>query len=585
MFFGYNITISNAVGPYTYLKVFVTYNNFLNTLLWCAPLITAAISTLIAGGLALKFGRRRIMMVSDVIGIGGVIMTIFPHWPVVLIGRLLEGVTMGVTSVATSLYFTEITPIEYRGQLTNGPTVFGAIGILIATLLGLIIPDFVPTGSTDSAWRALLGLGMIPAILRLIGFIFIFRYETPYYYVNKRKYAKAARCLLDFYNGDIVERVREIVRERNYLQKSGQVKIWQLFSGKFRKALLASVIMFSLQYLSGFNLILAFTGRIYGVGVSSTGEYTWLPGLLGVSTAMVNLFAAFLSIWTTSRFGRRPLVIYGIFFTGVCLLIYGIIAQVHGESSLAAKIFLVLWPIPWNLSLGSVIVVITAETLPDIGVSLATCCGWIFGYLTFQFYPRERDAIGRGWTFIKYAIITMVGSFILWFIVKETRDKTKDQILKEYSGKYVPIAADEGNQNQPENFEDIPDDVFVIIDKDEARRRTRIMKNNGAIATDNNCDTCNPHRKYRNWFSRNRVSRKRRERELDVQMHQDAVEQREVLQPDVIEEIKAIEEKHGAKDDEIGPTVHVHDVDAIGRQDLEAFDSGSTPSPPLETKL
>lgn len=489
--FGYNMTIMGSVRPFLLNFVLTDTSDFVVTFIAACPLASAALGSLVAGFLALRAGRRKVMVYSDFLVIAGAILSVFGNVPCLIVGRLLIGINLGINAVAVALYFTEITPLEHRGEFTNGPNIFAAFGIIIAALLGLIVPGSLQPGETDSAWRVLLGLGMVPAILRIIGFNTYFRHETPAYYVYRKQYAKAAKSLSNIYHFDIVERIRELVKEREFLAKKGQPTIFQIFSRKFFKALLACIIMFSLEYLGGLMLILAFSGGVYAQGIRQPTNYYFLPQLLGICTAMINLFSAIFSIYTTSKFGRRPILIIGTFFTGLAFLLYGILARAVGPENLAPKIFLVLWPIAWNLSLGSVIFVAVAETLPDVGVSIATLCGWVFAYLTFQFFPMASRSLSLGWTFFMYGLITIVGSVVLYFLLVETRNKTKDQILREYSKKYTISKTNIVPCNEP-IMTTVPDDVRQEIERAIIKQKRRSKYKTGAVQVPVECK-CNCH--------------------------------------------------------------------------------------------
>ena len=430
-FFTYSITIFNAVLPYFRIHLLPEYNRFIVVFLVAVPILSAIVGTFTAGSIGPKIGRRKILIVADIVSIVGVILTLIAKFGTILAGRILIGLAIGVSSQSAPLYYTELVPVRYRGEFTNAPTIFGAIGILIATLLGLIMPQRLARNEIDGTWRVLIAFTMVPPIIRLICLLFVFRYETPYFYVNQRKYVKAAKGLKNIYNDDILERIKEIAKEREYLGSGGEVSFLKLRTKKFRKALLICCIGTSLQYLSGLIFILVYTGDIYSQNLPKDSV---TPNILGVTTAMINFFAAITSIWTTKRFGRRPLMVWGTFLCGVIFLIYGIISVAAGPGHLVAKIFLVFWPIPWNLSLGSVLLVVVAETLPDSGVAIATISGWVFAYLTLQFYPEMRDNLHLGYSFIMLGIITVVGALILWQTIVESKGKNKDEILQKYSG-------------------------------------------------------------------------------------------------------------------------------------------------------
>jgi len=440
MFFTYTLVISGKLIPWFQNHLFPEEGRFIAVLICSCTIFTALIGSLIAGYMCLKVGRRLTMIIFDIIAMAGVIVSLFDSVACLFVGRLLIGFVIGVNNVAVPLYFTEIVPVYFRGQFANGPTIFAAIGVLVASLLGLLMPGDLPYGdSDDNTWRVLIALSMVPLMLRTFNFLVFFRCETPFYYVHKTEYRKAAKGMKKVIRGSISKRMTEVLNERDYVQYAGRVKYTELWYKRFRMAVFVCSVFASIQYLAGLNLILVYLGQVFDYGLN--GDYTQSM-ILGVCTAMVNLFSALFSIWTTSEFGRRPLVVGGVIGTGLILLLYGILAESIGYDSLVAKIWLVFWPIPWNFSLGSIQHLVLAETLPDAGFAVTSIFNWTFAWLTFQFFPNEADALGSGWTFIMYGLITVAGAVFLFFTLVESRNKNKDEVLQLYSGKKFPARKD-----------------------------------------------------------------------------------------------------------------------------------------------
>jgi len=439
-FFAYSLVVGGIILPFLENYLFPNQSRFVNTLIISCPILTAFIGSLIAGEICLKIGRRLTMIIFDFIGLAGVIVCLIDSLACLFVGRLLIGLTIGISSVAAPLYFTEIVPVYLRGLFANGPAILAAFGVLIAALLGLLVPSDRPSSEKhDGTWRVLIALSMVPLMLQVVTFLLFFKKETPYYYVHKSKYRKAAKIIKKVTKENVSKRMAELINERDYVQTEGRVKYTELLNKRFRMALLACSVLLSLQYLAGLGIILVFLGGIFRQGLSHDAT---LASILGICTAMVNLFACLFSVWTTSQFGRRPLIVGGLLGTGFILLMYGILAEILGPHSLIAKIWLVFWPIPAEFSLGSILYIIVVETLPDVGVSTSYCFNWLFAFLTMQFFPETADALGYGWTFIMYALIAIFGACFLWFALVESYNKNQDEILKLYSGKKMPARRD-----------------------------------------------------------------------------------------------------------------------------------------------
>ena len=81
---------------------------------------------LIAGPISDKIGRRSTILVSDVLfAVGSMVMTFSPSIRILMGGRLIVGLAIGICSMVVPVYLSEISPKEVRGTI---------VGIYIAVL-------------------------------------------------------------------------------------------------------------------------------------------------------------------------------------------------------------------------------------------------------------------------------------------------------------------------------------------------------------------------------------------------------------------------------------------------------------------
>lgn len=87
---------------------------------------------------------------------------------VLLAGRFIIGICIGIASYIAPLFIAEIAPPNRRGTLVliNGLTITS--GQAIAYLIGYFLHDY----STNS-WRFLFAIGGIPALVLFIGMYFV----------------------------------------------------------------------------------------------------------------------------------------------------------------------------------------------------------------------------------------------------------------------------------------------------------------------------------------------------------------------------------------------------------------------------
>lgn len=434
-FFNYNLSVFNTLITYMQKYVFPDASKDIIVFVASAPIITAAIAALFAGYLAARLGRRVLMISSDIIAIIGVILTLIASLPVVIVGRLLIGINLGITTVAVPLYFTEVPPPEYRGPLSIGPPLLGSSGILLAFCLGLTVPETVAPGDEgkNQAWRVLQAVSILMVLVRSINLLLVFRYDTAQYLISQNKMEAAKKALSKYYKESYVStRAQELLQEKNYVQSQGKVRLADLGKKKYRKALLVAIVMMVFQHLSGLNIIMVYCKTIYGAGISDPNSP--IPKYFPIIMAVIMISSSFGLIYVVQRFKRKQLLVLGTLAVGAIELIFALISIISSEGNLAAKIVLLFWPIPFVWSLGSIIFIMVPETLPEIGVSIALLTNWISGFVTVQFFPNVAQSIGIGWTFFIIAILTICVGFLFSFVAVETKGKDKEDILREYNG-------------------------------------------------------------------------------------------------------------------------------------------------------
>ena len=128
-------------------------------------LVGAAIAALSGGRLADIFGRRTMLVVTAIIFVAGaMVCAAAPSLSVLLIGRLIVGVGIGLASTTVPIYISEVSPPQSRGWQVSLFQLAITIGILAAYLV-----DYAFSGS--GAWRWMLGLAFVPGAILGLGMI------------------------------------------------------------------------------------------------------------------------------------------------------------------------------------------------------------------------------------------------------------------------------------------------------------------------------------------------------------------------------------------------------------------------------
>ncbi|KAG6392616.1 hypothetical protein SASPL_146840 [Salvia splendens] len=145
-----------------------------------------------------------------------------------IIGRLLAGIGIGVSSAIVPLYISEISPTEIRGTLGSVNQLFICIGILAALVAGL------PLAGNPLWWRSMFGVALIPSVLLALGMAF--SPESPRWLYQQGRISDAEVSIRRLYGK---ERVSEVMRD---LAAAGQGSTepeagwFDLFSSRYWKS-------------------------------------------------------------------------------------------------------------------------------------------------------------------------------------------------------------------------------------------------------------------------------------------------------------------------------------------------------------
>lgn len=83
-------------------------------------MFAATFGALLAGPISDKFGRKWVIILSDVLFAAGSFVLYFASSISMLImGRLIIGLGLGVTSLVGPVYVSETAPVELRGTLVS----------------------------------------------------------------------------------------------------------------------------------------------------------------------------------------------------------------------------------------------------------------------------------------------------------------------------------------------------------------------------------------------------------------------------------------------------------------------------------
>jgi len=163
LLYGIDFGVIAAASPY--IKALRLFSDAELSWIVGAVLFGGIVSSLTAGMLAERFGRKRMIVASAalfLVAIPTVCLSEKHLWPM-LFGRVLQGVSAGYMAVVMPMYLTEILPPEIRGRGTGvfqfclglGLVAAAATGFVVARLYGAADApaEVVADAAKSAAWK------------------------------------------------------------------------------------------------------------------------------------------------------------------------------------------------------------------------------------------------------------------------------------------------------------------------------------------------------------------------------------------------------------------------------------------------
>ncbi|NOZ23244.1 MAG: sugar porter family MFS transporter [Planctomycetes bacterium] len=386
-----------------------------------AVLLGAVIGASVSGGVADYFGRRRSIIVTAVLFLFGAVGSSLAPSIVVLVScRVLIGLAIGVASFVAPLYISEIAPPHMRGGLVSLNQLMITIGIMVA----YVVDDAFSGGAS---WRWMFGLGAVPAMVLMVGMIFL--PPSPRWLVSRKDLDKARAVLSRVRGGgDVEEELRAVQGTMD--QEAGG---WsELFRPWVRPVLFVGVALAFFQQATGINTVIYYAPTIFEfAGFGSAKQAIGATTIVGT----VNVLMTVVAVWLLDRVGRRPLLLAGLAGMVVSLGVLG--AAFHfSKFSDALKWIavgsLICYIASFAVSLGPIFWLIIAEIYPlrirGRAMSLATVANWVFNFLVAMTFLTITDTLGKAGAFWLYAGIAIAGFVFCYVFIPETKGRTLEEI-------------------------------------------------------------------------------------------------------------------------------------------------------------
>lgn len=221
----------------------------------------AAISAVVSGHFLVdRYGRKPALVVgSALFAIGGSVQTTATGPAMLITGRLIAGVGVGITSSAGPAYISEVAPAKSRGAM---------VGIyqsnIILAIIGASLLNYFDQGSFNG-WRWSLSVQVFLGAITAIGLLFVD--ETPRFLESVGRSDDALSVLTRLRGGDKLMAQQELAMVQAELleEKVAGTASWsEVFANPyFRNVVLLGCLVQFCQIITGINAMVSFGGTLF----------------------------------------------------------------------------------------------------------------------------------------------------------------------------------------------------------------------------------------------------------------------------------------------------------------------------------
>jgi len=279
--------------------------------------------------------------------------------------------------------------------------------------------------SAGGHWRWMIAIGVVPAVILLVGMFFM--PESPRWLMMKNRDQHAVDILKQLRSYAIDNEIAEI---KAVLQQPKISMLSMLRSQKWRMPLMIGVVLGILQQFFGINTIMYYGPFVFNeLGIESASGQIFATFLMG----LVNMVMTILMVIYVDRWGRRTLLMGGSLLSGVSLLCLVLLIHysTHGQTSIFL-IVMMFYIIGYCISVGSLFWLIIAEIFPQhvrgVAMGFTTSIQWLANFIVSLSFLSMLDLLGSQITFLCYAGICFISFVFSFYFVPETKKMTLEEI-------------------------------------------------------------------------------------------------------------------------------------------------------------
>ena len=440
--FGYDSSVINGANKAVFAEFNIT-DGFVQGFVVSIALLGSAVGAFIGGGLASRYGRRRVMIVAAVLFLIAGVGTGLPFGVAdFMFWRVIGGFAIGLAAVVSPMYISEIAPAHLRGRLSSLFQFAIVIGIFATQLVNEVIIKIAGGNASSTlagleAWQWMFLLMVIPALI--YGGLAAQLPESPRHLVAINRIEQATRVLQSIFKGDVGPKVASIRASLDTVQKPSLRDLCGPRTGLLPIVWIGIALAVFQQFV-GINAVFYYSNLIW----SSVGFDESRAFLTSTIISLVNVIFTVVAILLIDRVGRKPLLLVGsagmavslgtlaVLFATAPKVIAGpgIAASAVGNpilsdaggivAVLALNLFVAFFASTW----GPIVWVLLGEMFPNsiraAALSVGVMANWIANFVVSELFPELAQA-SLGIAYGLFTLFAVLSILFVWRFVWETK--------------------------------------------------------------------------------------------------------------------------------------------------------------------
>ncbi|CAD8112085.1 unnamed protein product [Paramecium sonneborni] len=373
--------------------------------------------------------RNQSLLIADICGVLSILQVI-PNREVILAFRFFYGVCLGISTIIMPLYVKELSPQKYYEAFSVMAGFLVGGGLLFANFMGLGYLNDELRGQNSYYWQIVFAIPALLHFLRSFIVTVIYKMDSPVGLVQIKMPLSAKQIIEKIYQPQFVEQVLLKCQLRVQYNEEHQEGLLSLFTKKHLKTLAIGCTLVFIYTWCGIQALFSYSSQVFDI--MSEGDVV-LNTIFTLIIGIVVFTPAFISKYVYGKWGKRPLLLYGLVLLIICqILILGLSYSDALAATIIKFIIICLFSFIYSLTLGP----ITWSMTPEINSSEGTyfCFATLYAWqlLLLYIFPSMLDGLKMSGSFILFGILTILSTIFFYFFVKETKGLNHKEIDRLY---------------------------------------------------------------------------------------------------------------------------------------------------------